>query len=118
MGFFVNADKDAFMFKLKNGRSVPYATVGDCCSESWIEHTSGVKELIGSVITGVDEKNLGSADGTRQEYDQKYSAIFKLDPPGLFEIEYRNSSNGYYGGNIELRYDRADSEMSALTEDL
>jgi hypothetical protein len=74
----------------------------DCCSESWIEHLSIPK--LPATILSIEDKDFGrcDSDGTRQEYDQKYSTILKTDQ-GDFEIEYRNSSNGYYGGWLELR---------------
>jgi hypothetical protein len=74
---------------------------GDCCSESWIEHLSVPK--LPATILSVEDKDLGEcmSDGSRQDYDQAYSTILKTSQ-GDFEIEYRNSSNGYYGGWLEL----------------
>lgn len=80
----------------------------DCCSDTWIEHLETPK--LPATILSVDEKDLSECtpDGTRQEFDQKYSTILKTSQ-GDFEIEFRNSSNGYYGGSLEVRWPKDES---------
>lgn len=77
-----------------------FYTGSDCCSESWIEHVTEPKYP--AKILSIEEKDLpGPTPSGRQEYDQAYSTVFKTDQ-GDLEVEYRNSSNGYYGGSLEL----------------
>lgn len=93
---------------------------GDCCSHSWYEHISGVDALKGQVIRSVQEIGLGEvmprAETEYQEYVQAYSIKFTTDK-GYFEIEMRNSSNGYYGGYVNLEEGDRATTMTELTED-
>ena len=78
-----------------------FYTDADCCSESWIEHISAPK--LPAKILSIEDKELPDPPPSgRQEVDKAYSTIFKTDM-GDFEVEFRNSSNGYYGGSLELR---------------
>lgn len=84
-----------------------YETIGECCSETWFYSVSGFEALIGFKITSVEtivysEEKLLSLDTDgkcRQMFDRIYG--FKLTTEnGYADIEFRNSSNGYYGGDI------------------
>lgn len=74
---------------------------GDCCSQSWIESVEAPK--LPAKILAVTEVDIGEViQGTsEQDHVQKYSTTLKTDQ-GDFEIEYRNESNGYYGGSIHF----------------
>lgn len=115
-----NADHYVFRFTFETGDPIELYVYGDCCSQSWVEHITGAAALVGASIIGVEEKDLGAAPATYQEYDQKYSTILKLSNAQQFEIEYRNSSNGYYGGSIDIE-DRpqrfTEQPLIPLTED-
>jgi len=54
-------------------------------------------------------------DGTRQEVDEVDFITFVTDK-GYFDIEFRNSSNGYYGGSMDLNKDASDDFV--IVEDL
>lgn len=107
-----------------------YHMYGDCCSESWIEHQSGLTNLVGKTVTEVEERTLGEVAATRQEVDVLYSIT--ITAPEMWEpaiIEFRNSSNGYYGGSVEYvagpgeldyeaqYYEPADIDYREITED-
>lgn len=86
---------------------VTYITSGDCCSETWFADITGVFALIGGKVMKVEEINMNSFkynldDGRcRQDCDQAYG--YKIvTTKGMADIIFRNSSNGYYGGEIEL----------------
>jgi hypothetical protein len=68
-----------------NAGSIVFRTKGDCCSESWIEHINAPK--LPAIILGIESKDLGECEGTRQEYDKKYSTIFKTSM-GDFEVVF------------------------------
>ena len=82
--------------------------VGDCCSTSWIEHITIDGEVFGQPIIAVSEKDLPIIKKVGEqlaEFDehsliQAYSTVFST-PMGRIELEYRNESNGYYGGELE-----------------
>jgi hypothetical protein len=90
--------------KLKTSRCwYVLATEEDCCSESWIEHVDGLRGLFDNPINGTEEVRIGEVIATRQDFDQLYSFTILLDGyPNKFQIEFRNSSNGYYGGWMGL----------------
>lgn len=81
-------------------------------SESWIEHISMpfYKELF--VVNSVEEVLTSNVIGTRQEKDIIYSYKFRMNDNSYsrFEIEMRNSSNGYYGGSMEQYFPTIDEE--------
>lgn len=100
---YIDSDKQTLSFVTDQGLQI-YSALGDCCSDSWFEHLSGVKDILGKVITGVTEIECAEVMGTKQEVDRVYSYKFTLgeEAVGRFEVEMRNSSNGYYGGSVEI----------------
>lgn len=90
------------MFFETNMGDIAYLAVGDCCSESWFYHVLGADVLINARVLDVKEIPMGQADDgySRQDSDQLYCIKITTDK-GMADIEFRNSSNGYYGGWIE-----------------
>ncbi len=99
-GLLVNEDQSLLVFTTDHG-DVAYETYGDCCSETWFADITGVQALIGGAVNSVEEVEMAEVqDGrSRQEYDSLYGVKLTTDK-GHADIVYRNSSNGYYGGNI------------------
>ena len=89
--------------------------VGDCCSSSWIEHIEvpalGMPALI-VAVEDLDMLDLGDQDG--HECMQYYGYKITTDSGDLV-IDYRNSSNGYYGGWLQWQ-DEFNSPLSCDTE--
>lgn len=88
-----------------------YEAEGDCCSTSWFESISNPEYLIGALgnqILGVEYKNeveLGDHDKQRDDLENcisVYGYTLKTQH-GYSDIEFRNESNGYYGGYCEYR---------------
>jgi hypothetical protein len=103
----------ALYFVTDNG-VVLWRVDGDCCSESWFADITGVHNLLGWEILSIHEVEMPAVvDGrTRQEVDRVYGYRITTDG-GLADIVFRNSSNGYYGG------DMAESEyVSSLPDGL
>lgn len=82
-------------------------TEADCCSETWFADIVGVENLLKSDIKGIellylnDDQYPDTDSRSRQEYDRYYG--FKLlTDKGTVEVVYRNSSNGYYGGELAM----------------
>lgn len=101
---------------------VLYGCYADCCSESWINHISGVSELVGGTVQDVEDVDFFALlkiepEPTRQESDQVLFHRIKTEK-GWCTLEFRNSSNGYYGGWLEeeARVPN-DVEMLNTTED-
>lgn len=85
---------------------IKYDAVGDCCSMSWIEHWTEPPDVIGATITNVTEPAL-DPHAPVEEQDGESIAVYHTaiaTTRGEIVIEYRNSSNGYYGGWLERVY--------------
>jgi hypothetical protein len=80
-----------------------YDAFGDCCSESWIESTDPLEELAGATILRIEEAETQRVDGTRDEVDDIDFVTF-VTTKGYWHLEFRNSSNGYYGGQMDLTH--------------
>jgi len=92
-------DKEAILFICEDGE-VKVRCDADCCSHTWVEHIElpalGFPALV-VAVDDLDMPDLGSPD----EYDviAYYGCKITTDKGDLV-IDYRNSSNGYYGGNL------------------
>jgi len=96
-GIKVASDKKAILFECADGSHLAKAD-GDCCSSTWVEHIE-VPDFP-CTVTGVEDiemPDLGSPgeDGVIAYYGCKIST-----DRGEIVIDYRNESNGYYGGNL------------------
>jgi hypothetical protein len=99
----ISPDKTVIAFKFDVSALVIQA-VGDCCSESWFEHISGLEYLLAAVVRDIDvnddESEVVPVTPGRQEVERAYSYSIYTER-GTCQIEMRNSSNGYYGGYLE-----------------
>lgn len=129
----VNQDQILLKFTTDIGEDIIYAAEGDCCSETWWADIvfSGRKPFPFTVLTEGSiefpmwaDKIVNSDGKSRQDYDQVYGQKLKTDA-GCVEFIYRNSSNGYYGGDYSLvdiqhtYYQRAlnSAEWTSITGD-
>jgi hypothetical protein len=115
---FLSKKKEEIRFDVKGGGSVFASTYGDCCSYTWIEQVDGAEQLIGKVVSVEDVPMPNDIKG-KDMYDviEQYGLKITTDK-GYGLIEYRNSSNGYYGGNLEfsnrLRYEFDEKEWEKI----
>ena len=93
-------DGEYLIFELMDGRFITYKAVGDCCSSSWIEHITVPNGIEGAVIDGYMEEDMGEFGAEYSDVTRVYQTSFRT-PKGEIIVEYRNSSNGYYGGWLE-----------------
>jgi hypothetical protein len=100
-GMTVSDDRQQLTLDLADGRKAVFTVYGDCCSRSFIEHTSEPWQW-GHPITEVkDGGQVGNWWRDDQaERVQVYQTSF-VTPYGEIVVEYRNESNGYYGGWME-----------------
>lgn len=118
-GMWVSNDQSILAFDTDQG-VIAYDAWGDCCSETWFADITGVGALIGGTVQTADEVSMDGynvEDGrTRQECDEAYGYKLTTDK-GYADIVFRNSSNGYYGGSIELLKRELPEGMIAITDD-
>ena len=93
-------NKETVTFHCENGDYV-FLADGDCCSQTYINSVEGPKE--GTVLE-VREPEWGctTSEDTEDGSTQNYKATLVIEGKGFLDIEYRNESNGYYGGSLEL----------------
>jgi hypothetical protein len=113
----VSENEDYLVFETDAG-DVVWETYSDCCSETWFADITGVNALLGGRVASVECADLPSVeDGrTRQESDSFYGMKITTDK-GNADIIYRNSSNGYYGGNASLAKERPSKPLREITDD-
>lgn len=92
-------DKKALLFRCVDGDHIAKADA-DCCSSTWVEAVSVPGLGFPCVVTGVEDLEMPELP-TRddQDYVQFYGLKISSDK-GEIVIDYRNESNGYYGGNL------------------
>lgn len=98
---FLAEDKKAMRFDLADGDPIVVRADGDCCSSTWIEEVQGIDQIIGSPIVAVEGVG-GVKEDSGEQGDEciAYYGCKITSGKGYALIDYRNQSNGYYGGNL------------------
>jgi hypothetical protein len=99
----LNDAKDEVTFTFQDGGTIRYGVEGDCCSTSWIEHLEVPNEVNYRTLVSVEDSQMDTPDGvdmTGFDCLQCYRTTFRLDNGEAITLEYRNDSNGYYGGYL------------------
>lgn len=100
-----NAFKDAegrVVFETNAGEVV-WDTEGDCCSQSWVEHVD--LDLVRGEVLSVREDDLppewyAAHPGPPEQDSLALYGVTIQSVGGTGTIDFRNESNGYYGGWI------------------
>lgn len=116
---WINDEKDLIELETDSGW-LCIVIESDCCSESWVEHVSLSEFIDGppSRITKIEQVGIGEVVPTRQHSDllyminlegkriQRCTISNSLYTEGA--IEFRNSSNGFYGGHAIVEKSNGD----------
>jgi hypothetical protein len=112
---YVSEDGSYLKLSTPNGYLLLQAT-GDCCSHSWIENV----DLFGSLskVESIDNQELRHEWEGEENYGDLtrfYGMKIKMER-GTIDIDYRNSSNGYYGGDLsdETDWDYAEPDIATV----
>lgn len=95
--------------RFTDGEYTLFTAEGDCCSWSWIENMRNVKESIWRTIVSCENfgwdswKYSESWDEDECCMTKRYKAVFRMLHSFPLEVEFRNESNGYYGGSLVQR---------------
>lgn len=100
-----------------------FATDADCCSNTWVEHFSGIGNLLGRQIVSIDDLDMPEQpeweDAERRRGNHldvvSYYGLKFTTSAGEAVLDYRNDSNGYYGGSMVPA--KAPDDLVPLTED-
>lgn len=96
----IAADKEAMLFVTDCGQHLVVRVDADCCSNTWIESVEMPALGLPFTILSCEDLDMGREnEEIDYDYIQYYGAKI-VTTKGEMVIDYRNSSNGYYGGNI------------------
>lgn len=98
-GLKIAEDKTALLFSTDSG-DVKVLCDADCCSFTWVEHIE--MPALGLPAKVVKAEDIEMPDlGDMPECDVVDYYGFKITTDkGELVIDYRNDSNGYYGGSL------------------
>lgn len=113
---YVNDDNTLIVFKTQDDKVFAYRAYGDCCSHSWVNTLSGISNLLDRTIQKVIPNKEVRDDSDDNGSVIKYYGITLETVKGFVDVEYRNSSNGYYGGSLDFVKDYEISDKEPLTE--
>ena len=103
----VYIDEDCLVLETDQGL-VTYGVYGDCCSSSYFNDFLGVGDMVGNIVNDLQPFHLEPEEIVTDDwnYIQFYGYSFTyLDPKWgkrTAVVSFRNESNGYYGGWMEL----------------
>lgn len=93
-------DRLAILFITSEG-NVKAKCDGDCCSQTWIEHLELPALGFPARVISVRDLDMPNTESCEDEDEVvKYYGCEIVTNKGSIIIDYRNSSNGYYGGNL------------------
>lgn len=93
-------DKEAMLFVTDSGDNLIVQVDADCCSHTWIESVELPALGLPFTVIACDDLDMGKEpEEIDYDYVQFYGAKITTDKGDLV-IDYRNSSNGYYGGSV------------------
>lgn len=97
----ISPDRQALLFIDTNGGEYVVPVDADCCSHTWIESVELPALGFPFDIIKFDDLDLPGSDDNHPEHDclQVYGVKLTTSK-GDMVIDFRNSSNGYYGGSI------------------
>lgn len=97
---YLAKDKEAIRFDIEGGEPIIARVDADCCSHTWIEMVETPENALGTV-TKVEDVDMPGEDGEDSDGDYiRYYGCKIHTEKGSMLLDYRNSSNGYYGGNL------------------
>lgn len=124
------ADRQAIRFDVEGGEPIVARCDADCCSYTWIEHIE--LPALGFPFQVLHQDDLELPEDKWSEDNDQLIQFYGLKlstDKGDLVLDYRNESNGYYGGSLVWRedegyyggvYGQNKSEMSweQVTEDI
>ncbi len=97
-------DRQVIKFNLSDGEVVALCDA-DCCSYTWIEEISHPTLGYPALVRSVEDLNLPQEPVKSSTFHKNADSLafygFKIvTDKGEITIDYRNDSNGYYGGSL------------------
>lgn len=99
LGLKIAEDKEALLFVTDAGE-IKVRCDGDCCSYSWVESIELPAMGFPAVVISAEDVDMPDL-GDMEDRDVVSYYGFKIETDkGVLLIDYRNDSNGYYGGDL------------------
>lgn len=109
----INEEKDLVVLTTQEDKKIYLTWEGDCCASCYIQHVSGVDNLIGAEILSAENaewKDISS--GEEYEVTESMGTNIKTTK-GYVTFESRVEHNGYYGGYIYVSDDEPMDQYSS-----
>lgn len=99
---FLECSGAAVKFICDDGEEVIARADGDCCSKTWIECIESPCHCLGSKVIGISDllEMTRSDCGKSEQGCLKFYGCRVDTEKGSFVVDYRNDSNGCYGGYL------------------
>src|SRR5262245_32291884 len=101
-GLMIAKDRQALLFQTTDG-DVLVRVDADCCSYTWVEHIELPALGFPALVTAVKELDMPEGKASMFHTNPDVLAFYGCNistDRGELVIDYRNDSNGYYGGNL------------------
>ena len=98
-GLQIAADKQALRFLTTDGEIIALCD-GDCCSYTWVEHVELPARGFPALVISADDLDMHDLEEMPHREIVAYYGFKIITDKGDLLIDYRNESNGYYGGNL------------------
>lgn len=89
------SDKLAIRFTVEGQEPIVAKCDADCCSSTWIEAVDMPAGGLPAKIIAADDLDMPGSTNELARYGLKLTT-----DKGDLVLDYRNESNGYYGGNL------------------
>ena len=99
-GFELTNDRKAMRFLVADGEPIVAMCDADCCSETWVEHISLPARGFPALVVEADDIEMPDLGGMPERDVVAYYGFQLKTDKGDMVIDYRNESNGYYGGGL------------------
>jgi len=101
-GIKIADDRQALLFETEAG-SVEVLVDADCCSYTWVEHVELPALGFPAKVSAVEDLNMPEGKESEFHKDAEVLEFYGckiVTDKGDIVIDYRNDSNGYYGGSL------------------
>lgn len=101
-GIKLASDKEAILFQTTDGDVVAKCDA-DCCSQTWIENIENTVREFPALVVAAEDIEDGLPEPVEDDPEHDYLQLYGLKittDKGVIVIDYRNASNGYYGGSL------------------
>ena len=96
---FISQNKEVIGFETDKGMVFGFCC-GDCCSYTWIEHIENVSTLFDSLVLSAEDIPMPDLGYMTDKEVVAYYGFRITTAKGQCTIDFRNDSNGHYGGDI------------------